>query len=258
MTDARKAMKKDWDQRARRDAFFYIASWRKDWSESSFFDSGRRDYSTLVEPVLKEMNLNPSTASMAEVGCGAGRMTRTFAKTFAAVTAVDISAEMLASARHYLSECENVSWVLTDGTNLCGVPSETVDFVFSYLVLQHFPTRALIFSMIREMLRILRPGGVFLFQFNGSARHTMNLRGRAISSVLDGLCTVGLRRISQALASLSGIDSEMIGATWRGAALQAADVEAVVCAAGGRSVAFIERDTPLAWCYGRLSLEGQS
>ena len=37
-------MQRDWDERARKDAFFYIASWRSDWDDKSFFESGEQDY----------------------------------------------------------------------------------------------------------------------------------------------------------------------------------------------------------------------
>ena len=56
--------------------------------------------------------------------------------------------------------------------------------VFSYLVLQHLPTEELAITYVQEMLRVLRPGGAFLFQFNGSYKSTTNLPGR----VLWGSC----------------------------------------------------------------------
>ena len=68
-------MRRDWDARARRNAFVYIASWRKDWEETSFFESGEQDYQRLVEPILKQLQFDPASKSMAELGCGAGRMT---------------------------------------------------------------------------------------------------------------------------------------------------------------------------------------
>jgi len=37
--DTTEFMRQDWDERARKDAFYYIASWRKDWTEESFFQS---------------------------------------------------------------------------------------------------------------------------------------------------------------------------------------------------------------------------
>jgi SAM-dependent methyltransferase len=42
-----------------------------------------------------------------------------------------------------------------------------VDFAFSLLVFQHFPSMDVIESNIREVHRLLRPGGLFKFQVQG-------------------------------------------------------------------------------------------
>src|SRR5438093_13503896 len=95
-------MRRDWDERARTDAFHYIASWKSNWNEQTFFASGESDYERLVEPILLQLALDPGRTSMTELGCGAGRMTRAFARRFRAVTAIDISEEMQARANLYL------------------------------------------------------------------------------------------------------------------------------------------------------------
>jgi len=251
-------MREEWNKRARQNAFFYIASWRKDWDERSFFDSGEADYQRLVAPVLSQLSLSAERSSMAELGCGAGRMTRAFAPRFLSVTAIDISEEMQSRARMLLNGCSNVRWILTDGTSLAAIGSDSLDFVFSYLVLQHYPTVDLIAASIREMLRVVRPGGVFLFQFNGSDKPTMNWKGRIISTVLDGLVSLGMNRLAKGCAELVGIDPEMLGKTWRGAALSSSQVEEIVRAAGGVPSGFTGADTPLAWCFGRKTAQAGS
>ena len=248
-------MREDWNERARQDAFLYIASWRKDWDEASFFVSGEQDYQTLVAPVLQRLHFDPSGKSMAELGCGAGRMTRAFAQRFQSVSAVDISEEMQARAKALLPEFKNILWIPTDGKSLANLDSASMDFAFSYLVLQHFPSRELVFSTIHEMFRILRPGGTFLFQFNGSEQPTMNWKGRMISTFLDNLAVLGLKRLSQSIARLARIDPQMLGKTWRGVALTSADVNAMVRPAGAATSAFLGENTPLAWCYGTKQLQ---
>jgi SAM-dependent methyltransferase len=251
LTDAKEMMRRDWDERARRDTFLYIASWRSNWDEKSFFESGEQDYQRLVEPILKELSVDPATKTMAELGCGAGRMTRSFAQHFSAVSAVDISAEMQARAKQYLANFANVRWILSDGESLTGLQSGSVDFAFSYLVLQHMPSRDVVARAIREMLRILKPGGAFLFQFNGSDRPTMNWKGRAISSLLDGFASAGLTSLSARIAAAAGIDPAMVGKTWRGAYLSAEDAGSIARTAGAATMQFRDESTPMAWCYGR-------
>ena len=253
---ATNSMRRDWDERARKDAFLYIASWKDDWSEEAFFVSGEADYERLVEPIAAQLGITPAESTMAELGCGAGRMTRAFARRFRAVTAIDISEEMQARAKSYLKDFGNVLWVLTDGVSLVGVETDSMNFVFSYLVLQHYPSAELIAGSIQEMLRILRPSGAFLFQFNGSRCATMNWKGRFVSAGLDGLCSIGLKRAAQACARFAGIDAEMIGKTWRGVALRSEEVDRMVRSAGGVPAGFQGTDSPLAWCFGRKASEG--
>lgn len=248
-------MRRDWDERARRNAFVYIASWRKDWDETSFFESGEQDYLRLVQPILEKLRFAPADKSMAELGCGAGRMTRSFAQRFRSVRALDISTEMQARGKGYLQSFSNIEWILSDGESLSGMESGSVDFVFSYLVLQHMPDKKVVQSAIREMLRILKSGGAFLFQFNGSARPTMNWKGRAISGILDSLATMGLHSASRRLASMAGIDPEMVGKTWRGAALSTEEIAEAASSGHASTCDFLDAGTPLAWCYGRKQPE---
>jgi len=252
------SMRRDWNERARRDAFLYIASWRHNWSEEAFFASGESDYQRLVEPVLSQIAVSPAECSMAELGCGAGRMTRAFARRFHSVTAIDISEEMQSRAKDHLAEFTSIRWVLSDGITLAGVETSSIQFVFSYLVLQHYPSAELVAGSIQEMMRILRPGGAFLFQFNGSHRPSMNWRGRFVSSVLDGLCSIGLKRFARSCARLASIDPEMIGKTWRGVALTSDEVGQMVREAGGLPDGFQGVDSPFAWCFGYRALQGNS
>lgn len=251
-------MRRDWNERARKDAFLYIASWRDDWNEEAFFSSGEADYKQLVEPIVAKLGVTPAGCGLAELGCGAGRMTRAFARRFRSVTAIDISEEMQARAKGYLKDSGNVRWVLTDGVSLSGVESGSMDFVFSYLVLQHYPSAELIAGSIQEMMRILRPEGAFLFQFNGSQQATMNWKGRFLSETLDGLCSMGLKRVGQLCARLAGIDPEMIGETWRGVALRSQEVDRMVRSAGGVPAGFQGTDSPMAWCFGHKASQGKS
>jgi len=255
---ATESMRRDWNERARHNAFLYIASWRHDWTEESFFASGEADVQRIVHPIIERLSANAATSDMAELGCGAGRMTRAFANQFRSVTAIDISDEMQQRARKYLSGFSNIRWVLVDGVALSAVDSSSLDFVFSYMVLQHYPSADLISCSIREMLRILRPGGSFLFQFNGSHRPTMNRKGRATSAILDGLCTIGFKRLARSLARIAGVDPEMIGKTWRGVALTSDEVDKMVREAGGLPVGFDGLDTPFAWCFGRKASQANS
>jgi len=248
-------MKRDWDERARKDAFFYIASWKKDWSSEEFFQSGETDYLSCVEPVLAELGFEPSGKAMVEVGCGVGRMTRSFARRFARVWAFDTSSEMLSQGRAMNAGINNIGWLLGDGVGLSSVRSNCQDFVFSYIVLHHLPTKELALNYIEDMLRVLKPGGVFLFHFVSRSTPTMNWRGRLLWQVIDRLREplLGIRFETQSrrLASWLGLDGLAAGKTWRGAILDVREVLETVWRSGGAVRGVTGWGTTMTWCHGR-------
>jgi SAM-dependent methyltransferase len=52
---------------------------------------------------------------------------------------------------------------------------KTVDFAFSYIVFQHIPNREVIENYVREVGRLLRPGGLFKFQVQGHPEDSARL-----------------------------------------------------------------------------------
>lgn len=147
-----------WDERAREQAFFFVdnrVAYRNPDIER-FWAEGEE----VVERILGELEIDiDATDSLVEIGCGVGRLTRALAGHAAHVTAVDVSAEMLARARQLNPDLDNVTWMHGDGRSLAGVADETADGCFSHVVFQHLPTPELTLGYVREMGRVLRPGG---------------------------------------------------------------------------------------------------
>jgi len=170
------------------------------------------------------------------------------------VIALDVSSQMLDRAKHSFPAIENVEWTHANGVDLGNVPSESVDFVFSYLVLQHLPDVQLVYGYIREMFRVLKPSGMCLFQFNGMQEPTMNWKGRAAWGVLDGLSTIGLRPVARVGAKLLGLDAEMASKTWHGTSVPAEDIVQAVRASNAAALELQSENTPIAWCGARKSL----
>lgn len=244
-------MRRDWDDRARKNAFFYIASWRENWEAADFFRSGEEDFERFVAPVLARTGLVPTGKTMLELGCGAGRMTRAFASRFNRVIAYDVSSEMLAQAGKLLQDVSNVSWVHANGTNLRPTPDESVDFVFSYLVLQHLPDQSLIRTYIEEIVRVLRPSGICLYQFNGSSAPSMNWRGRAAWGLINTMWKLRLRAPARGIAKLLGLDPEMTGKSWHGVAVKGGWIAETTGSAGAEVVEIRGDGAPIAWCIAR-------
>jgi cyclopropane fatty-acyl-phospholipid synthase-like methyltransferase len=162
-------MRADWDARAKENARFYVATGQSDWSDEEFFRSGEQ---TVAEEILTDMTnicqgRAPADMRVLEIGCGAGRVTRALAKTFGEVHAVDVSGEMIAQAQRALASCPNAHVYQNNGKDLSVIPVTGFDFAFSSIVFQHIPSREVIYSYVREVHRLLRPGALFKFQVQG-------------------------------------------------------------------------------------------
>ncbi|HEV2773121.1 MAG TPA: class I SAM-dependent methyltransferase [Thermoleophilaceae bacterium] len=164
-------MKRDWDARARENAKFYVVSSRSDWDEEAFSASGK---SSAEELVFSELDLvtagdDPRSLRLLEIGCGVGRMTEHLAETFGEVHGVDVSGEMVATAKQRLSHFDNVHVHETNGADLAVFPDSFFDFAFSFIVFQHIPFREVVEGYLREVHRVLKPGRLFKFQVQGTS-----------------------------------------------------------------------------------------
>lgn len=167
--DQLQQMREDWDRRAHLDAERHVYTRDSAADVPDFYESGRANYDQLVRPFLPVLleGRSPSQCRAVEIGCGLGRMTRWLACQFGQVDALDVSPEMVRQARLRLADLPNVRFHECSGRDLSPLPDEACDLVFSYIVFQHIPSRAVIENYVREAARVLRPRGVFKFQVNG-------------------------------------------------------------------------------------------
>jgi peptidoglycan/LPS O-acetylase OafA/YrhL/SAM-dependent methyltransferase len=150
-------MRSFWNDRAREDAFYFVDT-RRPYKAT---DAGRFwDAEALVDYLLDGLGvaLRPQDA-VVEIGCGLGRITRVLAARSADVLALDVSDEMLARAREHNPHLANVRWILGDGRSLAAVADGSADACISVVVLQHVPDPEITLGYVREVGRVLRPGG---------------------------------------------------------------------------------------------------
>lgn len=164
-------MRRDWDERAKENARYYVNTATREWTDNEFFASGE---ATVREQILNDMinvcqGKDPAQMHVLEIGCGAGRVTRALAAQFGSVTGVDISGEMVRQANLALADRPNSKAIQNNGRDLALVQGP-VDFAFSTIVFQHIPSYEVIESYVREVHRLLRPGGLFKFQVQGAAQ----------------------------------------------------------------------------------------
>lgn len=163
-------MRDDWDQRAKENARYYVATGRADWTDETFFASGEK---TVAEEILTDLEnicqgRDPREMRVLEIGCGAGRVTRALANVFGEVHGVDVSGEMIRQAKQALQDRPHAFVYQNNGKDLEVIPAFQFDFAFSSIVFQHIPSGEIIENYVREVHRLLRPGGLFKFQVQGN------------------------------------------------------------------------------------------
>jgi SAM-dependent methyltransferase len=180
-----------WDERAREHALFFVDN-RLDYRSpdlASFWAGGAEALDGMLAAVGAEVHPDDVVV---DIGCGVGRLTRVLAARTQRVIAVDVSAEMLAQARELNPGLGNVEWVHGDGRGLPGVRDGAVDACVSHVVFQHIPDPAITLGYVREIGRVLRPGGWAAFQVSTDpAIHRprgalQRLRWRAAAAVRRG------------------------------------------------------------------------
>jgi SAM-dependent methyltransferase len=161
-------MQREWNERAREDAHFYVAFGRRDQDNEEFFETAK-EMVTAFEYELRRLpaNSNRRAWRALEIGCGPGRLMKPMSRHFGEIHGVDVSDEMIARARANLRGIPHAHPHHTTGADLAPFADESFDFVYSYAVFQHIPSREVVMQYLREARRVLKVGGLLRAQING-------------------------------------------------------------------------------------------
>jgi SAM-dependent methyltransferase len=180
-------MQEFWDRRADEDAFYFIdnrLSYRRP-EMDRFWAEGERDLNALLSQV--DLTISP-TDRVLEIGCGVGRLTRVLSERAASVQALDVSERMLELGKELNPSLENVTWIRGDGMTLGGIASGSIDMCVSHVVFQHIPDPNITLGYVREIGRVLRPGGYAAFQISNDPR--LHRRASLLKRAQRGVLTL--------------------------------------------------------------------
>ena len=146
------------------------------WDTEEFLANGRSEIGSVMERV-RALGIEPLGPAL-DLGCGAGRLTQALGQVLGATTGVDISAAMVAKARELNRLGDVCQFEQNSGRDLSQFGDDSFGFIYSALVLQHMPS-SVAEHYLAEFCRVLRPGGVMVFQIPiGKARGYSALRTR--------------------------------------------------------------------------------
>jgi SAM-dependent methyltransferase len=173
LTDTIDAAREYWNRHASRDPLWAVLSdsskTDRRWDLPSFMQTGEREIALLFHEI-RSLNLPVAAGASVDFGCGVGRLAQALARRFESVLGLDISPEMIRLARLVNKYGSRVRYETNDGPLSAHVPPDSVDFAYSNLVLQHVPPEVSS-RYIADLVRSLRPGGLFVFQLPSTRAH---------------------------------------------------------------------------------------
>jgi len=157
----------DWNELARLDPYWVILTAGDKrfggWDSDAFFAIGTVEVSAMMER-FERLGHPQDRERALDFGCGVGRITRALAQHFDECVGVDISEDMVRRAEELNADVPGASFVVNVANDLARFDDASFDLVFSSIVLQHVPDRSTIESYIAEFCRVVRHGGLVMFQ----------------------------------------------------------------------------------------------
>jgi len=135
------------------------------WSAEEFFETGR-GHIRYSMGYIESLGIRLKRNKALDFGCGVGRLTQALGDEFEECHGVDISPSMIERARQFNRHGDRCHYHVNARDDLSLFPDNTFDLVFTNIVLQHMQPKYSL-NYLADMLRIIVPGGVVLFQLPG-------------------------------------------------------------------------------------------
>lgn len=174
-------LQQDWEDLGRLDPLWSIITDHErkhgKWDLEEFFLTGEHEITHLIDYSTKKGYVTGREAAL-DFGCGVGRLSGALAKRYGKVCCVDISESMVKKALELNDKLLNCEYIVNTEAHLSMLQDDTFDLIYSNIVLQHIPTREIIQSYISEFIRVMKKGGLLVFQLPDNIPLAYKLRLR--------------------------------------------------------------------------------
>ncbi|MDP8988712.1 MAG: class I SAM-dependent methyltransferase [Acidobacteriota bacterium] len=196
------------------DSSYYVAFGRRSQSDAEFLAAATGVINDLEAELRRLKTEERSNSRALEIGCGCGRLMRPMSRHFLEIHGVDVSAEFIQEARERLGDVANARPQQIRGTSLEDFADQSFDFVYSFDLFPHIPSQQLVVAFLREIHRVLRPGGLARLQFNGSSGSQSFDQWTGARFTQHELMEFAQAHDFQVLA-LDGVSTPSMWTTWR-------------------------------------------
>jgi len=160
------------------DAFFTWFNESKD-KDTSFL-RGHWDFAFHILRPSWRFITAPEDKTVLEIGYGGGRLLAAASRYFSFVVGVDIHENsQIVHDELVAAGITNFRLINTNGSSI-PLESENIDFVYSFIVLQHVEKYEIFVSYLRETYRVLKPGGIAVLYFGRKTCFSPNRRSRLL------------------------------------------------------------------------------
>jgi ubiquinone/menaquinone biosynthesis C-methylase UbiE len=114
-----------------------------------------------------------------EIAPGFGRCTQFLKELCDNLIVVDISEKCIQACQERFHDCKNIEYYTNDGKSLDMIPSQSIDFIFSWDSLVH-ADKSVMEAYIEQFPRILKPGGFGFIHHSNLAEYIDKRTGKLI------------------------------------------------------------------------------
>jgi SAM-dependent methyltransferase len=186
--------------------------WSREWGGVSL-----QWYATL----LPRIHSHVPTGTILEIACGYGRWSQYLKDLADRLVVVDLSEECIDACKKRFASAPNIDYHVNDGTSLAMVPTNSVDFIFSFDSLVHVD-QSVLTAYLKQFQRILTNDGVAFLHHSNLGEYSAKYRRIRTVPKLEGL-----------LITLGALDSFL---HWRDPGVSAGVVERIANDNGLRCV----------------------
>lgn len=117
-------------------------------------------YSRILTPEIYAMIGNPKDKTSLEIGFGGGRLVNAVAHSFKRAMGIDIMTEKcFAMTARYLTEQHTDNFTLMHFNDIDKIADKSVDFVYSFIVFQHFSSIQYFHDYVKLIKRVMTDNG---------------------------------------------------------------------------------------------------
>ena len=172
-----KGFKKEIDKASKISKHYFFTWFNEAKDINTSFIRGSWDFNLHIALPLAKFIKDPENKTILEIGHGGGRILAAASRSFKECIGIDIHEHNKLVENEFKKRgINNVKLILTDGTHI-PIENNSIDVVYSFIVLQHVEKIEIFQNYLRETYRVLKPNGIAVLYFG---RHQIVSKNKSL------------------------------------------------------------------------------